>query len=77
MFLQTAAIELQRKNPELKIIALQPGTVRSKLSQPFTLSVSNLLEPSASVSGMLSAMKNAAVKNGAHFLDYQGNTILW
>ncbi len=77
MFLQTAAIELQRKNPELKIIALQPGTVRSKLSQPFTLSVSNLLEPSASVAGMLSAMKNAAVKNGAHFLDYQGNTILW
>ncbi len=77
MFLQTAAIELQRKNPELKFIALQPGTVRSKLSQPFTLSVSNLLEPSASVAGMLSAMKNAAVKNGAHFLDYQGNTILW
>jgi NAD(P)-dependent dehydrogenase (short-subunit alcohol dehydrogenase family) len=77
MLLQTTAIELQRKNPELKVIALQPGTVRSKLSQPFTLSVTNLLEPSTSVAGMLTAMKNAAVKTGAHFIDYQGNTIEW
>ncbi len=77
MFLQTAAIELQRKNPELKIFALQPGTVRSKLSQPFALAVPNLLEPSLSVAGMLSAMKNSTRKNGAHFIDYQGNTIEW
>ena len=77
MLLQTAAIELQRKNPELKVIALQPGTVKSKLSQPFTAATPHLLEPSESVAGMLSAMKNVTVKNGAHFIDYQGQTIEW
>lgn len=77
MLLQTAAIELQRKNPELKVIALQPGTVKSKLSQPFTAATPHLLEPSESVAGMLSAMKNVTVKNGAHFIDYQGRTIEW
>lgn len=77
MFLQTASIELQRKNPELKVIALQPGTVKSKLSQPFTSSMSDLLEPSSSVSGMLLAIKNVSVKSGAHFIDYKGNSIDW
>jgi NAD(P)-dependent dehydrogenase (short-subunit alcohol dehydrogenase family) len=77
MLLQTAAIELQRKNPELKVIALQPGTVKSKLSQPFIVASSHLLEPSQSVAGMLSAMKNVTVKSGAHFIDYQGRTIEW
>jgi len=77
MLLQTAAIELQRKNPELKVIALQPGTVKSKLSQPFTGATPHLLEPSESVAGMLFAMKNLTVKNGAHFIDYQGRAIEW
>jgi hypothetical protein len=77
MLLQTAALELQRKNPELKVIALQPGTVKSKLSQPFTGTTPHLLEPSESVVGMLSAMKNVTLKSGAHFIDYQGQTIEW
>jgi hypothetical protein len=77
MLLQTAALELQRKNSELKVIALQPGTVKSKLSQPFTGATPHLLEPSESVVGMLSAMKNVTVKSGAHFIDYQGQTIEW
>lgn len=77
MLLQTAAIELQRKNPDLQIVALQPGTVRSKLSQPFTGSVSHLLEPSESVAGMLSALKTLTPKLGAQFVDYKGELINW
>ncbi len=77
MLLQTAAIELQRKNPALRVVALQPGTVRSKLSQPFLGSVAHLLEPDESVKGLLSAMKSLQPTTGAHFVDYQGQHIDW
>ena len=77
MVLQTAAIELQRKNPNLRVVALQPGTVKSNLSQPFSASVRHLLEPSESVAGMLAALKSLSPKQGAHFVDYAGEAIDW
>ncbi len=77
MLLQTAAIELQRKNSALRLIALQPGTVRSALSKPFSAAVENLLEPEESVTGMLLAMKKAPPKQGALFIDYKGQEIDW
>jgi NAD(P)-dependent dehydrogenase (short-subunit alcohol dehydrogenase family) len=77
MMLQTAAIELQRRNPSLRVVALQPGTVRSRLSEPFQSGVPTLLEPSASVAGMMRAMMALTAKSGAHFIDYQGQEIPW
>jgi NAD(P)-dependent dehydrogenase (short-subunit alcohol dehydrogenase family) len=77
MMLQTAAIELQRKNPKLRVVALQPGTVRSQLSAPFQAGVPHLLEPSESVAGMMRAMMALEPKSGAYFVDYQGQEILW
>jgi len=77
MMLQTAAIELQRKNPDLRVVALQPGTVKSRLSQPFTGSSIGLLDPKESVTGMLDALKVLQPKSGAYFLDYQGIEIPW
>ena len=77
MFLQTAAIELQRKQPLLRVVALQPGTVRSTLSKPFSKSVPNLLEPAESVSGMLAALRVLPARQGAHFVDYLGQEIPW
>ena len=77
MLLQTAAIELQRKNAELRVVALQPGTVRSNLSQAFANSVPHLLEPAESVDGMLAALKTLTPKSGAHYVDYKGEPIAW
>ena len=77
MMLQTAAIELQRKNPTLRVVALQPGTVRSQLSEPYTSSHVHLLEPDESVLGMLTALKALPAKTGAHFVDYKGAEIPW
>jgi len=77
MLLQTASIELQRKNSELQVVALQPGTVRSALSRPFASSVPRLLEPEESVAGMLNALKSLKPKSGAHFVDYRGESIDW
>lgn len=77
MLLQTAAIELQRKQPELRVVALQPGTVRSNLSKPFSAGVPHLLEPAESVAGMLAALRGLTAKQGAHYIDYQGEQISW
>ena len=77
MLLQTAAIELQRKNAQLRVVALQPGTVRSELSQPFSAGVANLLEPEQSVTGMLAALQGLQPRQGAHFVDYLGQEIPW
>ncbi len=77
MLLQTAAIELQRKNPQLRVVALQPGTVRSRLSQPFSGNVPFLLEPQESVAGMLAALGQLQNRQGAHFVDYRGEDIPW
>lgn len=77
MLLQTAAIELQRKNAQLRVVALQPGTVRSDLSRPFSAGVDKLLEPTDSVAGMLEALKGLQPRRGAHFVDYQGKEVPW
>lgn len=77
MFLQTAAIELQRRQPALRVVALQPGPVRSTLSQPFSAGVAKLLEPEESVAGMLKTLRGLQPKQGAHFVDYQGQEIPW
>jgi len=77
MMLQTAAIELQRKNPTLRVVALQPGTVRSQLSEPYTSSQVHLLEPDESVLGMLTTLKALPAKTGAHFVDHKGSEIPW
>ncbi len=77
MLLQTAAIELQRRNPKLRVVALQPGTVRSGLSEPFQAGVPQLLEPAESVAGMMRAMMALAPSTGAHFIDYKGEEIGW
>ena len=77
MLLQTAAIELQRKNPNLCVVALQPGTVKSKLSEPFVNNSVALLEPRESVAGMLIALRALQPKSGAYFLDHKGLEIPW
>lgn len=77
MLLQTAALELQRKQPQLMLVALQPGTVNSRLSAPFQANVEHLLEPEQSVAGMLSALQRLEPVSGAQFIDYQGQPIPW
>jgi NAD(P)-dependent dehydrogenase (short-subunit alcohol dehydrogenase family) len=77
MVLQSAAIELQRRNPALRVVALQPGTVRSPLSNPFSQGVSQLLEPEASVAGMLGALRSLPPAGGAQFIDHRGESIGW
>jgi len=80
MFLQTAAIEWTRKNPNIVIAALQPGTVQSALSTPF-VNQDNALTPQESVMGLLQALDSLGSEDtghkGAYFIDYKGQSIPW
>lgn len=76
MLLQTAAIELQRRRPETIVVALQPGTVQSPLSAPFSRG-HDTVTPEESAAGLLNAIDALEVKPGAQFVDYKGQPIPW
>ena len=76
MFLQTAAIELQRKRPDTIVVALQPGTVQSPLSAPFS-GGHETVTPEESAKGLLNAIDGLQVLPGAQFVDYKGQPIPW
>ena len=76
MLLQTAAIELQRRRPEAMVVALQPGTVQSPLSAPFSQG-HDTVTPKQSAQGLLSAIDALNPKPGAQFVDYKGQSIAW
>ncbi len=73
--LQTAAIEISRQRPLAVVAALQPGTVRSALSQPFV--GDDAQAPQVSVQGLLQALDAAPATGRAVFLDYRGQSISW
>ena len=73
--LQTAAIEVSRQRPLAVLVALQPGTVRSALSQPFV--GDDALVPEVSAQGLLQALDAAPATGRALFLDHRGSSIPW
>ena len=76
MMLQTAGIEFARKNKQAVIVALQPGTVASPLSQPLA-SASHTISAAESASGLLKSIDALEPRSGAHFVDYAGQPIAW
>jgi NAD(P)-dependent dehydrogenase (short-subunit alcohol dehydrogenase family) len=77
MLLQTAAIELHRRRPQLIMAALQPGTVRSPLSERFLGQRTDLVLPDQAAVGLLDALDALPAGPGASFIDYRGQTIAW
>ena len=73
--LQTAAIELARQRPSLIVAALQPGTVRSNLSQPFVGDAA--MAPEDAVRGLLTALDGLEPHGRAHFVDHASLPIPW
>ena len=75
MLLQTAAIEIARRRPLAVLIALQPGTVQSKLSQPFV--GHDAMPPDESAQRLLAAMDALQPTGRAQFVDHAGEAIAW
>ena len=76
MLLQTAAIEACRQRPQAVFAALQPGTVRSRLSAPFVAGT-DAMEPDVSAALLLEALDALPATGAAVFVDYQGRSITW
>ena len=75
MLLQTAAIELARRRPDLVVAALQPGTVQSRLSQPFV--GEQAMAPEQSAQRLLATLDALAPTGRAQFMDHLGQSIAW
>jgi NAD(P)-dependent dehydrogenase (short-subunit alcohol dehydrogenase family) len=73
--LQTAAIELARQRPLAVVAALQPGTVRSALSQPFV--GDDALDPALSALRLLAVLDALEPSGRAQFVDHLGQHIPW
>jgi NAD(P)-dependent dehydrogenase (short-subunit alcohol dehydrogenase family) len=73
--LQTAAIEVARQRPQAVVAALQPGTVRSLLSQPFVGEAAS--DPRDAALHLLRVIDTLEPTGRAQFVDYAGQTIPW
>jgi len=76
MLLRTAAIEACRRRPAAVFAALQPGTVRSRLSAPF-LAGAEAMDPDVSAALLLAALDATPASGEAVFIDYRGRSIEW
>jgi len=75
MLLQTAAIEIARRRPLSVVAALQPGTVRSALSQPFVGEAA--MDPDVSAQRLLAVLDGLQPTGRAQFVDHLGQSIAW
>lgn len=76
MLLRTAAVEACRQRPEAVFVALQPGTVRSRLSAPFAAGA-DAMDPDVSAALLLDAIDALPARGEAVFIDYRGQPIEW
>ena len=71
------SIELKRTNPNAIVLGLQPGTVDSKLSEPFKKNVAKgkLFSPNQSCEFLIEVIKKATISDSGNLLSYDGETI--
>lgn len=71
------SIEVKRSNPTAIVLALQPGTVESKFSEPFKKNVpkDKLFSPEYSVSLLSKVIENANQADSGNLLSYDGKVI--
>ena len=76
MLLKTAAIELQRSQPQAVLVALHPGTVASALSRPFKGDVIGRPADLAALE-MLQALDALTPADSGSFVAYDGQRLAW
>ena len=76
-FVKTASVELKRRNKAAVIAALHPGTVDTKLSQPFAKSGLNVREPETAAADLLMVIDALRPEQSGGFFDYRGEELPW
>jgi NAD(P)-dependent dehydrogenase (short-subunit alcohol dehydrogenase family) len=79
MLLLSLAREWRVSHRNVILLALHPGTVRSRLSEPFiSASYPNrVLEPQESAAALLQVMTGCRPADSGSFLDWRGNRVPW
>jgi len=77
MLIKNLSIEMRRKNPNLIAVGLHPGTVKSKLSEPFSSSISNnkMFTADYSVSKMINVLENLTTEDSGKLFAWDGKEI--
>lgn len=74
---KTAAIELARRNKQTLCIALHPGTVATKLSEPFSKAGLNVRSPEVAAAELLQVIHSLNSSQTGGFYDYKGESLPW
>lgn len=79
MVVKTAAIELTRTHPEASVIAIHPGTTRSRLSEPFTRTTpaDKLYEPGLTAERIERILDTVTPEQSGSFFDWSGEQLPW
>lgn len=73
----TVSIELKRTRPHALIVALHPGTVRTRLSQPFRTEGLVSLEPAAAAGDLLALVDRLQPSDTGGFFTRHGEPLPW
>ena len=76
MLLKTAAIEVRRSNPGALLLALHPGTVSSRLSQPFRGAEIGR-PPALAAQQMLAVIDGLGAEASGQFHAWNGERLPW
>ena len=74
---KTASIELARRNKQVCCVAMHPGTVETRLSQPFGKSGLNVRSPEVAAREILNVINSLDASNTGTFVDYLGAKLPW
>jgi NAD(P)-dependent dehydrogenase (short-subunit alcohol dehydrogenase family) len=79
MLLRTLALEWKASHRNTTVVALHPGTVISRLSEPFLTPSyqKRVLTPEQSAGALLSVISHLRPANSGNFYDWQGQPIPW
>ena len=77
MLMKNLSIEMKRKNSKLIIASLHPGTVKSKLSEPFSSSISNdkIFTGKSCVSKIINVLENLTIEDSGKLFAWDGKKI--
>lgn len=77
MLLKTASIETQRINPNAIVVGLHPGTVDSKLSQPFQkfIPTQKIFSPEYAATQLLNVLENLSPQDSGAIWAWDGQII--
>ena len=78
MFIKNISLEYERFKCNTIVLALHPGTTKTKLSEPFiSLTQYQLHDPEATATHLLKILHGKNMADNGKFIDWQGKDILW